>query len=870
MKKLLWIGSLFLLLTISETYAGSRNAYPLPEDRGTAGILAALQKLPVYVRVLEITAHPDDESAATLTWLSRVYHAQTALFSLTRGEGGQNILGPEKYEALGLLRTGELREACKYYGTELYFGKAEDFGFSKSADETLAKWGRQETFGDLVRFIRRWRPTIIISRFQGNAADGHGHHQAAGILTREAFLAAADPKRFSEQLNDTFQPWQARRLYVSNMTPGSDTVRTPVGDYDPILGLSPREIATEGYSKHRSQGNGASSSLPGKAYEYFKQIDGPSVKNVRIEDFFNSTDTSIQSIVNLAGAEKYALQSLQKLLAGVNDAALEAIHPEKQKHSVLLGISLLTSAVEEVKKSNVSPSTKTLVLEALRSKIQDFQNAANAIFGIYIQARSDNATGIPGEKESVAVYFYNRGTEAIKLKGIKLSTDSGSVTPASSNPQPGELAPGGSAIFKYSVALAQDSKPTEQFWHLARDGSARYATASTQDEFAPFGEPEISAEAIYSIGDISISIHTTVQAQLGSPLRGADFDEFQIVPALSLTLDPDLKIVPVSSKNEEYEFRVSILNNRKDGARGTLKLATAPGWQVKPAESPFTFSRKGETYSASFTVQVPIGAKVGEYPIEAIATMDGQEFRRGYQIISYPENWTRYFYRPASSKVKIIDIKTTPNLTVGYIPGAGDEIPAALQQLGVNVQIMTASELAFGNLSRYSTIITGIRAYNVNEDLKANNQRLLDYVNRGGNLLVQYVRPERGASLFPFGPFPMTVSDSDRITVEDSPIKILDPSHPIFNLPNNITEADFQGWVQERGLYFMSSWDPQYQALLSGRDPGEEPRNGGMLIAQYGKGYFIYTGYAWFRQLPAGVPGAFRIFANMLSLGHSK
>jgi LmbE family N-acetylglucosaminyl deacetylase len=867
MKKIGWIGALSLLLTISGIKAGSRNAYPLPEDRGAAGVSAALKKLPVYVRVLEITAHPDDESAATLTWLSRVYHAQTALFSLTRGEGGQNILGPEKYEALGLLRTGELLEACKYYGTELFFGKAVDFGFSKSSEESLSKWGRQETLGDLVHFIRRWRPTIIISRFQGNAADGHGHHQAAGILSREAFIAAADPNKFPEQLNGDIQPWRAKRLLVSNMTQGgTGTIRTPVGDYDPILGLSPREISTEGYSKHRSQGNGAASSLPGKAYEYFKPADGsPAIQN-KEGDFFNSMDTSVKSILDLAGDEKNASPSLLKLLAEVNDVALDAIHPERQKHAVLIGISLLTKAIEDIEKSNFSQSTKALVLEALRSKLQDFQNAANAICGIYIQARVDDATGTPGEKESVNVYFYNRGTEPVKLKGIKLSTASGAIAPASANPQTGELPAGGSAIFKYSDSIGPDAKPTEQFWRLSPDGRARYSTAPTQNEFAPFGEPEMSAEAVYTIGDIAIPIRTTVQAQTGNPLRGPDFDEFQIVPALSLMLDPDLKIVPVSSKNEEYEFRVSILNNKKDGARGTLKLTAGSGWRIKPEEFQFALSRKGETYSASFTVQVPAGAKVGDYSVEAIATMAGQDFRRGYQTISYPDNWTRNFYRPAKSKLEVFEIKTPPNLTVGYIPGAGDEIPAALQQLGINVQTISPSYLAFGDLDHYSTIITGIRAYNVNEDLKANNKRLLDYVNRGGTLIVQYVRPERGASSFPFGPYPMTVSDSDRITVEDSPVKILDPSNPIFNQPNKITESDFQGWVQERGLYFMNSWDPQYKALLSGNDPGEDPKNGGMLITQYGKGTYIYTGYSWFRQLPAGVPGAFRIFANMLSL----
>jgi LmbE family N-acetylglucosaminyl deacetylase len=874
MKKFWWICALFLLLAISGMQAGSRNAYPLPEERGTAGIVAALQKLPIYARVLEVTAHPDDESAGTLTWLSRKYHAETALFSFTRGEGGQNILGPEKYEELGLLRTGELQEACKRYGTKLFFGKALDFGFSKTSEETLSKWGREETLSDLVRFIRRWRPTIIISRFQGAAADGHGHHQAAGILAREAFRASADSNKFPDQLSGALQPWQAKKLYISSMFQQSGAVAVPIGEYDPVLGLSFGEIGSQGYSEHRSQGNGAASSLPGGAYEYFKPAESPSENQAKGNGFFDTIDTSLNSILDLA-----AVPFLREDLAATEKSALEAIqafqidHPEKSAPAIARGLALLTQSMDKVAKSNIPLSAKNPVLQALSSKLSDFQNAASAALGIYMLARSEDLTGVPGEKEPVTIYFYNRGNEPVKLKKLELSSDAGIVTPAGANPRMEEQLKGSSSTFRFNVEISRDAKPTEQFWHLENNRDAHYKTDAADDEFAPFGKAKIRAEAVYVFRDVEIPIYADIQAQAGDPIHGSDFTEFQVVPALSVALDPDYKIVPAGLKSETgCEFRVAILNNRKGVSRGALKL-NAPGLHVTPAESQFSLSRKGETFSASFAIQAPAGARNGERLVEAIATMDGQEFHRGFHVISYPENWTRNFYREARSKLEIFDIKTTPNLTVGYIPGAGDDVPAALEQLGVKVHTISASELAFGDLNRYSTIITGIRAYNVNEELKANNNRLLDYVNRGGALIVQYVRPEQSArgsvgAGFPFGPYPMIVSDSDRITVEDSPVKILDPSSPIFNQPNKIVEADFQGWVQERGLYFMSSWDPHYKALLSGHDPGESPKDGGMLIAQYGKGYYIYTGYAWFRQLPAGVPGAFRIFANMLSLKH--
>ncbi len=355
MKTRIWVISLLLLLALSASQAGNRNTYPLPEERGTAGILSALAKLPVYVRVLHTTAHPDDESAGTLTWLSRKFHAQTALFCLTRGEGGQNILGSEKYEELGLVRTGELLEACKYYGSDLYFGNVVDFGFSKTAEETLSKWGHDATLGEMVRFIRRWRPSIIISRFQGSPADGHGHHQAAGILTREAFRAAADPKSFPDQLSSGLGPWKTKKLYTSSpMGPMAAnpeggtagwTVRVPVGDYDPVLGRSYREIGSEGYSKHRSQGDGESNALPGRSYEYFKLEESSVGVKAKEDSFFDSVDTSLMAILELAGDEIGNVQFLRADLSAAEQTAEKALQsfqvssPEKSATGSLPGDS---------------------------------------------------------------------------------------------------------------------------------------------------------------------------------------------------------------------------------------------------------------------------------------------------------------------------------------------------------------------------------------------------------------------------------------------------------------------------------------------------------------------------------------------------
>jgi hypothetical protein len=425
-------------------------------------------------------------------------------------------------------------------------------------------------------------------------------------------------------------------------------------------------------------------------------------------------------------------------------------------------------------------------------------------------------------------------------------------------------------VFQLTVEISPHAAVTEPFWYREHLEDARYRTRPTSNVFAPFGNPEVTARAVYQAHGIEIPIEQTVRAQAGDPLLGSDFVELQVVPRLSVTLTPDSGIAPLSTESQTRLFQVSVLNNDRSGVQGTYRLVPPPGWRVEPPEVRFVLARKGETDTTRFRVHVPPNTPAGSFPLEAVAAVEGKEYRQGYEVVSYPENWTRNLYSRSRSDLEIFDVRIAPDLTVGYVPGSGDDVAASLEQLGVKVQTLNGAELAFGDLSRFSAIVTGVRAYNVNDDLRANNSRLLQYVERGGTLIVQYNRLlNRGAeSPFPYGPYPMSDSDADRITVEESPVEILVPDSPVFTAPNKITEADFQGWVQERGAYFMRSWDPRYTPLLSGHDPGEKALLGGMLITKLGKGYYIYTAYAWFRQLPAGVPGAYRIFANMLSLGN--
>ncbi len=863
------------ILAAAGLRAGNHNTYPLPEERGTAGILFALQKLPVYARVLYTEAHPDDESAGTLTWLARKAHARTALFSLTRGDGGQNILGDEKYEAMGLVRTGELLEACRIYGVETYFSTAFEFGFSKTAEESLAKWGHEATLEEMVRFIRMWKPTIIISNFKNDASGGHGHHQAAGIVTFEAFRAAGDAKRFPAE---GLPPWQARKLYYHAGRSGTNgaAVGVPVGDYDPVLGRSFREIGAEGYSKHRSQGNGMSAALPGSANDYFILADSVPAKKDHETGFFDSINTSLTAMLDLAGDQRGSLAAVEQDLGAAQQAAESALRafqpgrPSASAFEAAKGIDNLSEAIRKVGASSLPEKTKDLLRNAFEQKRREFEDAVSAALGICLLARSDDVTAIPGEKISVSASLFNRGSEPIDVNQIDLSTSEVGWQTEPSALRPGRVAPGAAASARFGVTIAENARMTQPFWYRDDPKDNRYKTRQTANVFAPFDPPRATVTAKYTFGGTQILLSSPVVAQAGNPLRGSDFEDLQIVPAVSVELKPALAIVPVLPEPQSREFHVSILNNRKEGARGSVRLSVPSGWQCNPPELSFALSGKGERFSGRFVVRIPASSR-GTGTIGAVASLYGREYSEGYRVISYPENWTRNLYSRAIAELKVIDVKVAPGLTVGYVEGAGDEVPEALKQMGVKVHTLSDDELAFSDLGGYGAIITGIRAYNVNEGLRSNSRRLLAYVENGGTLIVQYVRPlgRPGASgaPFPYGPYPMSNSDADRIAVEESPIQILVPDHPALSTPNKITPADFEGWVQERGLYFMHEWDSHYTPLLSGHDPGEGPKNGGMLATRYGKGWYVYTAYAWFRQLPAGVPGAFRIFANLLSLG---
>jgi hypothetical protein len=419
------------------------------------------------------------------------------------------------------------------------------------------------------------------------------------------------------------------------------------------------------------------------------------------------------------------------------------------------------------------------------------------------------------------------------------------------------------------VTVPAGAPVTEPFWFREGPTAARYRTRPTRSRFAPFEDPLVRARATYRYAGAEISVEEPVRARIDDPLRGVDFRDLQVMPPLAVAVSPELAVVPAAAEPRRREFRVSLESQAGAAQSGQVRLEAPSGWHVEPERADFRIARRGEAVALPFRVTIPPGA-TGDFTLAAVATAGGREYRRSQRLISRPENWTRYLYGPAAAAVKVFPVEVAAGLVVGYVPGAGDEVAPALENLGVRVRMLSADDLAGADLAGFAAIVTGVRAYNVNAALQAHYRRLLDYVERGGTLIVQYNRPGGGdGGAFPYGPYPAAIASGDRITDEASPVEMLDPGHAVWTRPNRITPADFDGWVQERGLYFLRRWDPGYRPLLAGHDPGEPPLRGGMLLARHGRGTYVYTAYAWFRQLPAGVPGAYRIFANLLSLGRT-
>ena len=871
----------------------------VPEDRGAMGLSQALNRLDVIASVLHTGAHPDDENSALLASLSRGKGARVAYLSATRGDGGQNLLGTELFEALGVIRTEELLAARRADHGLQFFTPVYEFGFSKSADEAFEKWGREAMLGDFVRVIRQFRPEIIVSRFRGTSADGHGHHQAAGIITQEAFKAAADPARFPE----FGKPWQAKKLYLNgggggqgnaqnanaSGTPAPVSITVSTGDFDLALGRSYAEIAAEGRSLHRSQGQGTVQNRGPSNTSL--QLVQKSVEVADNADLFAGVLYKLPDLAQLEPSLGSDLTQLEQRITAIHQKANLA-RPSDLVPDLIAGLK----QIQQIRSRATNDQSKFL----LQQKEGDFQEAVRLSGGLVLDVLVDDETVTPGQQFRATVSIINGGpynytgaavnfdlppgweatlqppqtegpggrggrgggaAQAGQGGGARGGGQRGGGAAAAPVQQPGVVSPGQKYDQVYAIKVPANATFTQPYWLREPRKGDRFVWPAGSAVNMPFDPALLMTRASLNYDGASISLEKTAEFRSSDRMYGEERADIKVVPALSVRITPDVAVIPLGGKRQK-EFTVNIENQSTTGVDGDVRLVVPQGWTVSPATQPVKFTRQGEKASAQFMVTAP--AVGGDFKVRAIARIGSQEFQTGYTVVAYPHIEAHYLYAPAESTVEVFDVKTAIS-SLGYIEGVGDTVPDALRQLGINVVMLTPQDLATGDLSKFPTIVLGVRAYSARDDVRSYNKRLLDYVSNGGNLVVQYNRSEDVGNL-QFGPYPFTINNNDRVTKEEAPVKVLQPSHPVFNVPNKITPGDFDGWVQERGTYFMRTWDPRYTPLLESGDPGEMPLEGGLVTVKYGKGTYTYTGYVFFRELPAGIKGAYRLFANLVSL----
>jgi len=786
------------LCVIAAAFARAQRPFP-----GAPEITQALGRLNTVGSVLVIAAHPDDERAALLAWLARERKLRTAYLSLTRGEGGQNLIGPEQGELLGVIRTQELLESRKYDGAEQFFSSAVDFGFSKTAEEALRIWDREKVLGEIVRIVREFRPDVILLQFSGTPRDGHGQHQASAILGKEAFSAAADPKRFSEQLKDV-ATWQAKRLIWVPWGNVEANFTVDAGVYNPVLGYSYGEIAGLGRSMHRSQGEG-SPQVRGPVPLKFVHVAGDRA----VKDPLDGIDVTWARVPGGRAAGDLLTRAEQQL---------DPKHPNDI-------VPLLVDARRAI--------ARISSFAGREQKLHECDEAIALAAGLWLDAAGSTAGATPGSTVKIRATALARTGASVRLRSVQI----GDVT------RQGELlALGQPAVHEFEWHVPAGEPYTQTWSPAAGTGEAR---------------PVVSATFTLEVGNETLTITRPVIFRYVDNVLGEVTRPFVVVPAVSVRFAEHSALFPsAAARRVTAEVRANVA-----GAQGRVNVSVPAGWSVDPAAAPFSLNRPGEQAVLFFDVRPPERECVGE--AKSTATSGSAAVDLESHTIEYPHIKAQTVLLPAVTKLVRADVKTLSR-NIGYVMGAGDEVPRALEQIGCTVTQLTADDLVHGDLTRFEAIVTGIRAYNTREDLVANQQRLLRYVEAGGTLVVQYNKQENlPANL---GPYPITVRN-DRVTVENGPVEIMEGASPLLDKPNKITDADFEGWVQERGLYFARSWDPHYHALIQASDPGEKPLAGGILYTRYGKGAYVFAAYSWFRELPAGVPGAYRLFANLLSAG---
>ena len=857
--------------------AGHAQVRPI-YDMGAAGLTQVLQRLQTTASVLHTGAHPDDEDSAFIARAARGDHARVAYVSLNRGEGGQNIIGPELFDALGVIRTEELLQARRLDGAEQFFGHTFDYGFSKSRVEAATKWGEHDTLGDLVRVIRMFRPLVVYSRWSGTASDGHGHHQEAGYLTPLAFKAAADSNEFPEQLREGLRPWQAKKLYrgvFGNARPDPSVPTLPVqtGVFDPVAGRSYAEISFEGRSQHRTQAQGGIEPR-GPLASTLALVQSTVQAPAPDKTIFDGLDITIPGIAKLAGLPDGTIRAE---LAAIDAAAKKALadyeplNPARIIPALVDGLRATRAARAALKSSSAPMDARAEADFLLRFKEDDLSDALVRAAEVDVDPLASQETVVAGESIDVQVRTFVPASSNVAIGKANLNAPPG-WTPGPS-PSEGATQGGGfvnrretpTNLVSYRVRVPGDAQPTQPYYLKQPRNGDVYKWNDNDPKALPFDSPLLTASVTLTIGGIDVTVTRPVQFRYADDIRGELRRDVNVVPRMAVGLDTSLLVVPLGTAPHQQRVVIRATSFSSQAATGTLRLRLPQGWSSTPVEAPFTLRASGDQTSTPFVVTAPARRTSGRFEISAEATGSGATFSRDVQVIAYPHIQTHRLYWPATATAQVFDLKVVP-VKVGYIMGSGDQVPEAIRRMGVDVTMLDRDALATGDLSRFDTIVVGIRASETNPDFVANNGRLLDYMQRGGTMIVQYQQQEYANRMLP--PYPATppTNANPRVTVEDAPVKILVPTHPVFNFPNRITDADFNGWVQERNSYAFTTFDSRYVPLLECADPGEPPVRGAEVYAEVGRGRYVYTSYSWFRQLPAGVPGAYRQFANLISL----
>jgi LmbE family N-acetylglucosaminyl deacetylase len=895
------------------------EALPLPEDRGIADLEQTLKRIGTTASVLIIVPHPDDEDGALMTYLSRGLGVRVTVLTLTRGEGGLNAMSAESNDALGLIRTSELLKADEYYGAQELWGTEADFGFSKTQAESFAKWGHDRVLYDAVLAIRKVRPQILLSTFVGGLTDGHGQHQVAGEIMQEAFKVAADPKVFPEQLKDGLEPWQPLAVYsrepfariengqmfdyatgklaparFKNYVSGEwiegapkADVTIPVGGWDPVLGRTYVQIAREGWGKQLSQNGGANPALrspDSSSYHLWAAAPTVAAAGEEVRDaslFWNAKvhiNTSISALARLAGDAPPAWLSdglkriqtdLDTFIADCSDqGGVDGAHKLAPIYRETLDL------YARVKASDLDAKSKSDLAFELGEKINQFQIALKDLLGLDLVAftagdggqggpgrgaSADESTRsvYPGEDFSVRVHASSAISSA-HLTGTWFETASGaSWVKGEPTGAPGNSE---SANALFQLRVPGDAAPTEPYFTRPTTEQPYYDIANESRRERSFAPYPLSAWAEFTFDGVPIRLGMVVQTLAHVVGVGGVYQPLVVTPAIGVRVEPEARLLPLDGS----PVPVSVTIHAEHAADGAIDLKLPEGWRSDPAQQSFHLRSAGDTEPLAFSVTPSGDVAARAYTIKAVAHVDGENYAIGWQSIGYTGLLPYNQYKPAELRTRKVNVKLAPGLRVGYVMGTGDTVPDAIEALGVTPHLLSNGELAAADLSQWNVLVIGTRAYSVRPELAAAESRLEAFVEHGGTLLVLYQ-----TSNFP-APLPLALRGiGERVVDEQAPVKLLDPSNPLLTAPNQITAADFDGWFEERGHGFLDHWDPGYTALTETADPGQDPQRGGLLVAHRGKGTYIYVAFALHRQFPELVPGAFRLFANLLNAGAS-